>query len=177
MTEDAITHLKSLIRDIPDFPKPGIMFRDITPLLSDPSGLALSIELMANPFRGKNIDLVVGAESRGFIFGTAVACCLSAGFVLVRKPGKLPHKRVSKTYDLEYGKDTLEMHADAIVKGQRVLIVDDVLATGGTMKACCELVDGLGGEIAGIAVLTELVGLSGRAKVAPLKVHSVLRYD
>lgn len=168
--------LKRLIRDIPDFPKPGILFRDITPLLSDASGLALAIELLANPYRGKNIDLVVGAESRGFIFGTAVACCLSAGFVLVRKPGKLPHKKVSKTYDLEYGTDTLEMHADAIVKGQRVLIVDDVLATGGTMKACCELVEGLGGHIAGVAVLTELVGLNGREKVAPHKVHSVLQY-
>ena len=168
--------LKKLIRDIPDFPRPGIMFRDITPLLADPSGLALSIELLANPFRGKNIDLVVGAESRGFIFGTAVACCLSAGFVLVRKPGKLPHKKVSKTYALEYGTDTLEMHADAIVKGQRVLIVDDVLATGGTMQACCELVEGLGGTIAGVAVLTELVGLKGRDKVTPHQVHSVLQY-
>src|SRR5205085_8461804 len=116
--------LKRLIRDIPDFPKPGIHFRDITPLLADPSGLALAVELLANPYRGKNIDLVVGAESRGFIFGTAVACCLSAGFVIVRKPGKLPHARISMTYDLEYGKDTLEMHSDAIVKGQRVLIVD-----------------------------------------------------
>jgi adenine phosphoribosyltransferase len=169
--------LKRLIRDIPDFPKAGIMFRDITPLLADPSGLALSIELMANPFRGKNIDLVVGAESRGFIFGTAVACCLSAGFVLVRKPGKLPHKKVSRSYDLEYGKDTLEMHADAIVKGQRVLIVDDVLATGGTMQACCGLVEGLGGTIAGIAVLTELLALGGRAKVVPHQVHSVLKYE
>jgi adenine phosphoribosyltransferase len=169
--------LKRLIRDIPDFPKPGILFRDITPLLSDPSGLALAIEMMANPFRGKNIDLVVGAESRGFIFGTAVACCLSAGFVIVRKPGKLPHKKVSKTYDLEYGKDTLEMHADAIVKGQRVLIVDDVLATGGTMKACCDLVEGLGGDIVGVAVLTELLGLGGRAKVGTYKVHSVLKYE
>jgi adenine phosphoribosyltransferase len=169
--------LKRLIRDIPDFPKPGILFRDITPLLADPSGLALAVELLANPFRGKNIDLVVGAESRGFIFGTAVACCLSAGFVIVRKPGKLPHKKVSKTYDLEYGKDTLEMHADAIVKGQRVLIVDDVLATGGTMKACCDLVEHLDGEIVGVAVLTELLGLAGRAKVMPHKVHSVLKYE
>jgi len=169
--------LKSLIRDIPDFPKKGILFRDISPLLADPSGLALSIELMANPFRGKNIDLVVGAESRGFIFGTAVACCLYAGFVLVRKPGKLPHKKVSQTYDLEYGKDTLEMHADAIIKGQRVLIVDDVLATGGTMKACCDLVAGVGGQIAGVAVLTELLPLGGRAKVAPHQVHSVLKYE
>jgi adenine phosphoribosyltransferase len=174
---DSEQRLKQLIRDIADFPKPGILFRDITPLLADPSGLALAVELLANPFRGKNIDLVVGAESRGFIFGTAVACCLSAGFVIVRKPGKLPHKKVSKTYDLEYGKDTLEMHADAIVKGQRVLIVDDVLATGGTMKACCELVQHLGGEIVGIAVLTELLGLAGRAKVAPQKVHSVLKYE
>src|SRR3954471_22120543 len=168
--------LKRLIRDIPDFPKPGIVFRDITPLLSDPSGIALAVELLPNPFGGKNIDLVVGAESRGFIFGTAVACCLSAGFVVVRKPGKLPHSRISMTYDLEYGKDTLEMHADAIVRGQRVLVVDDVLATGGTMKACCELVEDLGGTIAGIAVLTELRGLGGRKKIAPHEVHSVLKY-
>jgi len=174
---DSEQRLKKLIRDIHDFPKPGILFRDITPLLADPSGLALAVELLANPFRGKNIDLVVGAESRGFIFGTAVACCLSAGFVLVRKPGKLPHKKVSKTYDLEYGKDTLEMHADAIVAGQRVLVVDDVLATGGTMKASCELVEQLGGKIVGVAVLTELVGLKGREKIAPLSVHSVLRYE
>jgi adenine phosphoribosyltransferase len=171
-----IQDLKTLIRDIPDFPKPGILFRDITPLLADPSGLGLSIELLANPFRGKGIHLVVGAESRGFIFGAAVACCLSAGLCLVRKPGKLPHKRVSQTYDLEYGQDTLEMHADAIVSGQRVLIVDDVLATGGTMKACVDLVTRLGGDIAGIAVLIELSGLGGRAKVAPYPVHSVLHY-
>ena len=169
--------LKRLIRDIPDFPKPGIVFRDITPLLADPSGLALAVELLANPFRGKNIDLVVGAESRGFIFGTAVACCLSAGFVVVRKPGKLPHKRISMSYDLEYGKDTLEMHADAIVADQRVLIVDDLLATGGTMKACCDLVTKLGGSIAGVAVLIELTGLAGRDKVKPHQVHSVVKYD
>src|SRR5262249_21526305 len=168
--------LKKLIRDIPDFPKKGVMFRDITPLLSDASGLALSIELLANPFRGKHVDLVVGAESRGFIFGTAVACCLSAGFVLVRKPGKLPHNKVSMKYDLEYGTDSLEMHADSIVPGQRVLIVDDVLATGGTMKACCDLVKQLGGELIGVAVLIELAGLNGRAKVAPCSVHSVLQY-
>ena len=171
-----IENLRRLIRDIPDFPKPGILFRDITPLLADPSGLALAVELLANPFRGKGIDLVVGAESRGFIFGTAVACCLSAGFVIVRKPGKLPSKRISKSYDLEYGKDSLEMHSDAIVKGQRVLIVDDLLATGGTMTACCDLVRQLGGTIAGIAVLIELAGLGGRKKVAPNEVHSVIQY-
>ena len=172
-----VQQLTRLIRDIPDFPKPGILFRDITPMLADPSGLALAIELLANPFRGKNIDLVVGAESRGFIFGTAVACCLSAGFVLVRKPGKLPHKKISMTYDLEYGKDTLEMHADAILKGQRVLIVDDVLATGGTMQACCDLVKQLGGHIAGVAVLIELAGLKGRSKLGNLETHSVLKYE
>ena len=171
-----IKSLKTLIRDVPDFPKPGILFRDITPLLSNASGLALSIELLANPFRGKNIDLVVGAESRGFIFGTAVACCLSAGFVIVRKPGKLPHKRIAMAYDLEYGTDTLEMHADSIVAGQRVLIVDDLLATGGTMKACCDLVTQLGGTVAGIAVLIELTGLKGSAKL-PCNVHSVLQYE
>jgi len=171
-----IQNLKSHIRDVNDFPKSGILFRDITPLLANPSALALSIELLANPFRGQRIDMVVGAESRGFIFGTAVACCLSAGFSLVRKPGKLPHKRISMSYDLEYGQDTLEMHADSIVRGQRVLIVDDVLATGGTMKACCDLVDRLGGELVGIAVLIELVGLNGRAKIAPREVHSVIQY-
>ena len=173
---DPIGRLTARIREIPDFPKPGILFRDITPLLADQSGLALAIELLANPFRGKNIDLVVGAESRGFIFGTAVACCLSAGFVVVRKPGKLPHNRISMSYDLEYGKDTLEMHADAIVKGQRVLVVDDVLATGGTMKACCDLVSKLGGEIVGVAVLSELVGLGGRKRI-PYPIHSVVQYD
>jgi adenine phosphoribosyltransferase len=174
---DTQAQLRRLIRDIPNFPKPGILFRDITPLLADPPGLALAVELLANPFRGKNIDLVVGAESRGFIFGTAVACCLSAGFVIVRKPGKLPHSKISMTYDLEYGKDTLEMHADAIVKGQRVLVVDDLLATGGTMKACCDMVKQLGGELAGIAVLIELSGLQGRKKVTPTNVHSVLKYE
>jgi adenine phosphoribosyltransferase len=173
---DPIARLKKLIRDIPDFPKKGILFRDITPLLADPSGLALAIELLANPFRGKNIDLVVGAESRGFIFGTAVACCLSAGFVLVRKPGKLPHNKVSMSYELEYGSDSLEMHADSIVAGQRVLVVDDVLATGGTMRASCDLVRKLGGAIVSVAVLIELEGLKGRSKVEPVTVHSVLRY-
>jgi adenine phosphoribosyltransferase len=172
-----IERLRSLIRTIPDFPKQGILFRDITPLLADPSGLALAVELLANPFRGRNIDLVIGAESRGFIFGTAVACCLSAGFGLVRKPGKLPHEKVSMTYDLEYGQDTLEMHSDAIVTGQRVLVVDDLLATGGTMKACCDLVTKLGGELAGIAVLIELPALNGRQRVRPYDVHAVLQFE
>jgi adenine phosphoribosyltransferase len=173
---DPVDQLKVLIRDVPDFPKKGIRFRDITPLLQDPSGLALSVELLANPFRGKHIDLVVGAESRGFIFGTAVACCLSAGFALVRKPGKLPAKCIGMSYDLEYGADSLQMHADSIRPGQRVLICDDVLATGGTMKACCDMVRQLQGQIIGVAVLIELMGLGGRQKIAPLDVHSVLQY-
>ena len=174
---EPVSYLKSLIRDISDFPKKGVLFRDITPLLADPSGLALSIELLANPYRGKHIDLVVGAESRGFIFGTAVACCLSAGFALVRKPGKLPAKCITTSYDLEYGTDSLQMHADAISKGQRVLVCDDVLATGGTMKASCDLVRQLGGNIVGAAVLIELVNLGGRQKIAPIELHSVLRYE
>jgi len=172
-----IESLKPLIREIPDFPKKGILFRDITPLLADPSGIALAVELLANPFRGKNIDLVVGAESRGFIFGTAVACCLSAGFVLVRKPGKLPHKKVSMTYDLEYGTDTLEMHEDSIIRDQRVLIVDDLLATGGTMKACCDLVEKIGGNVVGLAVLIELAGLKGRDRLKGYDIHSVIKYE
>jgi len=173
---DPIARLKNLIREIPDFPKPGVMFRDITPLLAHPGGLAMSIELLANPYRGQGIDIVVGAESRGFIFGTAVACAISAGFQLVRKPKKLPFKTVSQTYDLEYGTDTLEMHADAILPGQRVLIIDDVLATGGTMKACVDLVKGLGGHIAGVAVLIELEGLKGRSRLPGIEVHAVLPY-
>jgi adenine phosphoribosyltransferase len=168
--------LESLIRDIPDFPKPGIVFKDITPLLADAAGLALAVELMANPFRKCGVDLVVGAESRGFIFGTAIAQSLNAGFIPVRKPGKLPHQRQAKTYELEYGNDTLEMHADAIKGHHRVLMVDDLLATGGTMKACCDLVEELGGKIVGISVLIELAFLNGRERVKPHEVASVLQY-
>ncbi len=169
--------LKARIRDIPDFPKKGILFRDITPLLADPATLALSIELMANRYRGKCVDIVVGAESRGFIFGTAVACAISAGFVPVRKLGKLPRNTISCAYDLEYGKDSLHMHADALVRGQRVVLIDDLLATGGTLKACADMVSKLGGEIVGITVLIELVGLHGRDKLAPYPVHSVIQYE
>jgi adenine phosphoribosyltransferase len=170
------SRLEPLIREIPDFPKPGILFRDITPLLADAAGLALAVELMANPYRKSHIDLVVGAESRGFIFGTAIAQSLNAGFVPVRKPGKLPHSKMSKTYALEYGNDSLEMHADALHGEHRVLMVDDLLATGGTMKACCDLVRDLGGQIVGISVLIELTKLDGRKRVAPYDVASVLRY-
>lgn len=176
LTTDPVSRLKSLVRDIPDFPKPGVLFRDITPLLADPAGLALSVELMANPFRGKGIEVVVGAESRGFIFGTAVACAISAGFQMIRKPKKLPYKTVAKSYDLEYGQDTLEMHIDAVRPGQRVLVIDDVLATGGTMNACLDLVRQCGGQIAGVAVMIELLGLKGRERLGGIGVHAVLQY-
>ena len=169
--------LTKLIRDVSGFPKPGIIFKDITPLLKDPAGLALAVELMANPFRGKKIELVVGAESRGFIFGTAVAQALSCGFVPIRKPRKLPAEKISHTYDLEYGQDTLEVHKDAVVKNQRCLIVDDLLATGGTMDACCQLVEKLGGEVSGIAILIELAFLKGRERFKKYDLHSVIKYD
>lgn len=168
--------LGPLIRDIPDFPKPGIVFKDITPLLADAAGLALAVELMAGPFGDCPVDLVVGAESRGFIFGTAVAQALRCGFVPVRKPGKLPAEKRSTTYELEYGHDTLEIHIDAVGPEHRVLMVDDLLATGGTMKACCDLVEGAGAEIIGISVLIELAFLNGRARVVPHEVTSVLQY-
>jgi adenine phosphoribosyltransferase len=169
--------LTKLIRDVKDFPKPGILFKDITPLLLNPAGLALAVELMANPFRGKKVELVVGAESRGFIFGTAIAQALSCGFVPIRKPRKLPAEKISHTYDLEYGQDTLEMHKDAVIKGQHCLIVDDLLATGGTMDACCKLVEKLGGEVSGIAILIELSFLNGRNRFKKYDLHSVIKYD
>jgi len=170
--------LRALIREIPDFPKPGIVFKDFTPLIRDPAGLALSVELMANPYRGKNIDLVIGAESRGFIFGIALAQALSAGFIPVRKPGKLPAPTLSMSYELEYGKDTMQIHADAVQPGQRVLLVDDLLATGGTMHACCRLVRSMQAEIVGITVLIELMFLHGRDRLDEFAaVHSVLKYS
>lgn len=168
--------LWSLIRDIPDFPKPGIVFKDITPLLGNPSGLALSVEYMLQPFRGQRIDAVIGAESRGFIFGTAVAQGLSCGFVPVRKPGKLPYKTKAVEYELEYGTDRLEIHADALRAGEPVLIVDDLLATGGTLKACCDLVESCGGKIVGVVVLIELSFLNGRRHLGDYPVHSILSY-
>ena len=168
--------LTALIRDIPDFPKPGIRFKDITPLLSDPSGLSLAVELMANPWRDHRPDLVVGAESRGFIFGTALAQSLSCGCVPVRKPGKLPYETVSVEYELEYGSDTLEMHKDAITPGQKVLLVDDLIATGGTAKAACDLIERLGGQVLGLVVLIELEELKGRDLMGAVEVHSLLRY-
>lgn len=170
-------YLRSLIRDIPDFPKPGIVFKDFTPMLADPRGLALAVEMMANPYRGRGIQLVAGAESRGFIFGTAIAQALSAGFVPIRKPGKLPRRVHSVEYALEYGTDRLEIHAEDIRPGQRVLLVDDLLATGGTLAACAELLRKVGATIAGMTVLIELGFLNGRDRVRDVgQVHSVLLY-
>lgn len=169
--------LKAKIRHVPDFPKPGILFYDITTLLQDPEGLKLALDALAAPYVDAPPDLVVGMESRGFIFGAALADRLGAGFVPVRKPGKLPAKKVHVTYDLEYGSDTLEIHADAVRDGQRVLIVDDLLATGGTAGATIGLVSGLGATVIGCAFLVELTFLNGRARLGTTPVHSVLAYD
>ena len=168
--------LKSRIRHVPDFPKPGILFYDITTLLRDPEGFRLAVDSMATPHRDRDISLVVGIESRGFILGAAVADRIGAGFVPVRKLGKLPSACVRASYALEYGNDSLEMHRDAIEPGQRVLIVDDLLATGGTARATVDLVKQLGGIVDGVALLIELVELNGRARLPDENVTSVLQY-
>ncbi|MBI4475700.1 MAG: adenine phosphoribosyltransferase [Acidobacteria bacterium] len=168
--------LKAKIRHIPDFPKAGILFYDITTLLSDPSGFQAMIDSLATPFTGQNIDVVVGVESRGFILGGAVADRLKAGFSPIRKPGKLPSRTVREPYQLEYGTDALEIHDDAVKPSQRILIVDDVLATGGTAAAAAALVKKLGGQVHGMAFLIELLALNGRGKLPGEHVFSVLKY-
>ena len=168
--------LKHHIRHVPDFPKPGILFYDITTLLRNAAGLRETIDTLANPYAADRIDVVVGIESRGFILGAAVAERLGAGFIPVRKPGKLPAKAIKETYDLEYGKDALEIHADAVERGQRVLIVDDVLATGGTAAAAVQLVRKAGGQLHGLAFLIELLALNGKSKLTGENVYSVLQY-
>ena len=168
--------LKSRIRHVPDFPKAGILFYDVTTLLRDRHGFKLALDSLATPFEGQNIDIVVGVESRGFILGAAVADRIGAGFVPVRKFGKLPSTTIRASYELEYGSDSLEMHSDAIEKGQRVLIVDDLLATGGTAKATADLVTSLGGEVQALAFLIELVALRGREKLTGHRLHVVLQY-
>jgi adenine phosphoribosyltransferase len=170
-------HLRRLIREVPDFPKPGINFYDITTLLKDADGLKDTIDALAMQVNGKKIDTVIGVESRGFIFATPLAIRLNAGFVPVRKPKKLPAEKVSISYDLEYGQDTLEIHKDAIGKGHNVLIVDDLLATGGTAKAVVDLVEGLGGKIAGLLFVVELNFLNGRQKFNGYNVQSLIKYD
>ncbi len=172
-----VNALARLIRDVPDFPKPGIVFKDITPLLACPSALSLAVEYLCQPFRRGAVDLVVGAESRGFIFGTAVARNLSAGFVPIRKPGKLPGKTMKVEYELEYGRDSLEIIEDAIRPASRVLMIDDLLATGGTMQACCELVEEFDCQIIGVAFLIELAFLKGRERLAKYPIHSVIEVN
>ena len=171
-----IADLQALIRDVPDFPKPGIVFKDIMPLLADADALRETVDQLAAWAEPRQPDIILGAEARGFITGGALACKLGCGFVAARKPGKLPWRTVSAKYALEYGLDALELHADAIRKGQRVLVHDDVLATGGTAKAKCELVEQLGGEVVGVAFIISLEFLHGRDRLDGYDVHSLIQY-
>jgi adenine phosphoribosyltransferase len=168
--------LKKFIRDIPDWPKKGILFRDITPLLASPSAFSAAVESLCRAFENEKVDYVAAVEARGFIFGAAVAQRLGKGFVPIRKKGKLPFKTEKITYDLEYGKDTLEVHSDAVEKAAKVLMVDDLLATGGTMAAACKLIEKIGARIVGIAFLVELADLKGRKKLGSYKVKTVISY-
>lgn len=180
--EHALSYLKSRLRDVPDFPKPGILFKDITPLLADPRALHITLDLLAQRFVGEHIDVVVGIESRGFIFGGALSARLNASFVPVRKPGKLPWKTSRVAYALEYGEAELEMHLDSIKQGARVIIVDDLLATGGTAQAAAQLTQQQGGTVAGFAFVVELDFLKGREKLqaitpAPAIIYSLIHID
>jgi adenine phosphoribosyltransferase len=169
--------LRPFIRDIPDFPRPGIVFKDITPLMADAGALDAAVGALAEWARPRDVDCVIAAEARGFLLGTALARELGAGFVLARKPGKLPYETVRAEYVLEYGTDALELHSDAVAHGARVLVHDDLLATGGTAKALCDLVTMLGGTVAGCAFLVELGFLNGRSRLGSHDVHALLRYD
>jgi len=171
-----LIHLESYIRSIPDWPKKGILFRDITPLLADPKAFAAAIDALCSGFTEADIEYVAAVEARGFIFGAAVARKLEVGFVPIRKKGKLPFKTESVTYDLEYGTDTLEVHTDAVDKGAKVLMVDDLLATGGTMAAACKLIEKIGGQIVGISFLIELTELAGRGKLSAYNIKTVISY-
>jgi adenine phosphoribosyltransferase len=174
--DERIERIRRYVRDVPDFPKPGILFKDITPLLADPEAFVTCLDLMAEHFAKHRPDAIVGIESRGFIFGAALAARMTASFVPVRKPGKLPWKADRVEYALEYGTDTVEMHVDAIAKGAKVLVVDDVIATGGTAWAATELVKRQGGELVGAAFAIELAFLNGRARLDGMDVFSILRY-
>jgi adenine phosphoribosyltransferase len=172
-----MTDLASFIRDIPDFPKPGIVFKDITPLLGDGAALAASIDQLKQAVSDLEFDAIVGIESRGFLFGAALACAMGKGFIPVRKPGKLPYEVVSQEYTLEYGSDTIEMHSDALSAGQRVLIVDDLIATGGTAAATCDLVQKVGAEVAALAFVVSLDFIPWQAKLENRDVRVLLRYS
>jgi adenine phosphoribosyltransferase len=175
MAEESLL-LTRYIRDIPDWPRPGILFRDITPLLADPHAFPAAVDGLCAPFQDAGVEYVAGIEARGFIFGAAVAARLRAGFVPIRKKGKLPWQTESASYDLEYGTDSIEMHRDAVPRGAKVLLVDDLLATGGTMQAACQLMEKVGAEIVGIAFVIELTDLKGRARLAPHKIHALISY-
>jgi adenine phosphoribosyltransferase len=172
-----VEDMRALVREIPDFPRAGVSFKDITPLLADARALARAVAALAELARPLDVDCVVAAEARGFLLGPALALELGAGFALARKPGKLPYETISAEYLLEYGTDTLELHTDAVAAGRRVLVHDDLLATGGTAAALCELVESLGGEVAGCGFLVELEFLDGRARLAPHEVHALLPYS
>ena len=176
MSESLTIDLRDYIRDVPDFPKPGILFKDITPLLSDPSAFGEAIDRLSGRFAGLGIDAIGAAEARGFLFAAPMALKLGVSLVPIRKPGKLPHSTVALEYQLEYGTDRLEIHADALGPGRRVLLVDDVLATGGTMRACCDLVARMDAEVVACAFLMELDFLRGRERLAPNEVFSLIRY-
>jgi adenine phosphoribosyltransferase len=169
--------LTDYVRAIADFPKPGVLFRDITPLLAAPDAFRQAVHDLADRVRDRKIDVVAAAEARGFLFAAPLAMELGAGLVPIRKRGKLPYKTISHTYDLEYGTDTLEIHVDAVRAGSRVLVVDDLLATGGTVDACCQLVEKAGGEVVGCAFLVELLSFAGAAKVARYEPFSLIQYD
>lgn len=168
--------LRRFVRPIPDFPKPGILFRDITPLLADPEALGEAVDRLVQPWTGEKIDAIVAVEARGFLFATPLALALRAGVVPVRKPGKLPADTISHEYDLEYGRDRLEMHRDVLAPGARVLVVDDVLATGGTAAACIRLCESGGAVVVGTAFLIEITGLGGRERLEPCRVDAALVY-
>ncbi|MGC8641314.1 MAG: adenine phosphoribosyltransferase [Isosphaeraceae bacterium] len=176
MASTASIDLRDYIRNIPDFPKPGVMFKDITPLLSAPRAFRSAIEQLEEHFRGQDIDVIAAAEARGFIFGAPLALAMSAGFVPIRKPGKLPYATIAQEYQLEYGNDRLEVHTDALASGHRVLLLDDVLATGGTMRACRDLVLSTGAELVACAFVIELTFLDGRSRLEPCDVFSLISY-
>ncbi|HZW33397.1 MAG TPA: adenine phosphoribosyltransferase [Isosphaeraceae bacterium] len=176
MAGAATIDLRDYIRDIPDFPKPGVAFKDITPLLSHPAAFVAAIDQLEQVFTGRRIDAIAAAEARGFIFGAPLALRLGAGFVPIRKPGKLPYATIALEYQLEYGKDRLEVHTDAFGTGRRVLLIDDVLATGGTMRACRDLVQSTGAKVVACAFLIELAFLGGRAKLEPTEIVSLITY-
>ena len=177
MSESSDMKLTDHIRDIPDFPKPGILFRDITPLLANPKAFSESVRQMAQRLEGRKIDVIAAAEARGFLFAPPLALQLDLPLVPIRKPGKLPYQTMAHTYDLEYGSDTLEIHTDAIPSGANVLVVDDLLATGGTIEACCRLVEKAGGRVEACLFLIELSGLGGAGKISEYDVISLIKYD